>query len=245
MSTLNGAFIRAYQRQSESPGPHASFIEAAPPARMERFTWPDTCECLLAAAAEPFAALAAELVNFTLLGPKSVWVTGCRRGEGRTTLALTLARQWSRLGRRVLLVDADFDRPRLAQSLGMTVAAGLAEVVSGKITFSEAVVEAADGTALLLLGGAPIVEQLDQAPDWLPADRQSFLRRFDCICFDAGPLACPPGPMTKVLLGAGAMLDAALVVRDVRHTVVAECERLAAQLARAGVGRWHLVENFT
>jgi Mrp family chromosome partitioning ATPase len=212
---------------------------------MGRFTWPESCERLLAAAAEPIAALAAELVNFTLLGPKSVWVTGCRRGEGRTTLALTLARQWSRLGRRVLLVDADFDRPRLAQSLGMTVAAGLAEVVSGKITFSEAVVEAADGTALLLLGGAPIVEQLDQAPDWLPADRQSFLRRFDCICFDAGPLACPPGPMTKVLLGAGAMLDAALVVRDVRHTVVAECERLAAQLARAGVGRWHLVENFT
>jgi hypothetical protein len=51
--------------------------------------------------------------------------------------------------------------------------------------------------------------------------------------------------MTKVLLGAGATLDAALVVRDVRHTVVAECERLAAQLARAGVARWHLVENFT
>jgi uncharacterized protein YkwD len=45
-------------------------------------------------------------------------------------------------------------------------------------------------------------------------------------------------------LGNPAVLDAAVVVRDARHTAF-ESDTLVQRLTQAGVRRWHLVENFT
>jgi Mrp family chromosome partitioning ATPase len=245
MSALNRAIIKAYQRHSESPGPHASFADATPPLRGKRLVWPDACEGLLATAGEAVGALASQLADFSLLGANSVLVTGCRRGEGRTTLALTLARHWSSQGRRVLVVDADLERPGLAASLGVPTAAGIAALVSGKTALSEILLESNHGPVILPLGLSLAAHQLEQVPDRFVAQREMLLRRFDCICFDAGPLACPPGPVINWLLGGGTTVDTALVIRDTRNTNASEGDRLGRQLVRAGVARWHHVENFT
>ena len=52
---------------------------------------------------------------------KSVAFTSCQPGEGKSTIALSLARQQARCGRRVVLIDADFAMSRLAGNTGLSV----------------------------------------------------------------------------------------------------------------------------
>ncbi|HVC93218.1 MAG TPA: hypothetical protein VND64_05975 [Pirellulales bacterium] len=247
MSTLNRAFIKAYQSNSAAPAPHVAFpavVETPPIRTRQSIAWPETCESLLATAGTRLAALAAELVDFSLLGPKALLITGFRRGEGRTTLLLALARHWSNQGRKALLVDADCQRPQLAERSGVSVAAGWDDVLSGKVSLDQAVVETIDGTALLALRGPVAAGHLQLAGVQPASQPDALLRQFDCVCFDAGPMAAGAGPVADRLLGTQAVLDAAVVVRDARRTPL-ESDSLVRRLAQAGVRRWHLVENFT
>ena len=54
-----------------------------------------------------------------LRGQKRLAITGVARGEGRTTIALTLARKLSHSGKRILVVDADMVYPQLSDSVGL------------------------------------------------------------------------------------------------------------------------------
>jgi Mrp family chromosome partitioning ATPase len=247
MSTLNRAFIKAYQMNPVAPAPHFAFtaeVETPPIQKRQQIVWPEMCESLLATAGTPLAALAAELVDFSLLGPKALLITGFRRGEGRTTLLLALARHWSNQGRKALLVDADCQRPQLPEHLGVTVASGWDDVLSGKVSLDQALVETMDGIALLALRGPVATEHLQPAGARSPSQPDLLLRQFDCVCFDAGPMATGAGRVADRLLGTPAVLDAAVVVRDSRHKSL-ESDTLVRRLAQAGVRRWHLVENFT
>jgi Mrp family chromosome partitioning ATPase len=248
MSTLNRAFIKAYQRDSGPPQPHVSFPKAAesPSIRIrQQIVWSETCNLLFATAADRLAALAAELVDFSLLGPKTLLVTGLRRGEGRTTLLLALARHWSNQGRKTLLVDADCQRPQLAERLGLSPAAGWDDALTGGGSLAEALVETTEGIAILPLRGPVAAERLRRSGDQSPSQGDVFVRQYDCVCFDAGPLATGAGPLADRLLGTSAVLDAAIVVRDARQTLELESDTLVRRLAQAGVCHWHLVENFT
>ncbi len=247
MSTLNQAFIKAYQRNPVAPAPHTVFptdVETPTIHKRQQIVWPETCESLLATAGAGLASLAADLVDFSLLGPKALLITGLRRGEGRTTLLLALARHWSNQGRKALLVDADFQRPQLAEYLGVTVVSGWDDVLSGKASLDQALVETMDGIALLALRGPVAVEHLQPAGVKSPSQPDMLVRQFDCVCCDAGPLATGAGGVADRLLGIPARLDAAVVVRDARHKSL-ESDTLVRRLAQAGVRRWHLIENFT
>jgi Mrp family chromosome partitioning ATPase len=65
-------------------------------------------------------------------GRALVPVTGLRVGEGRSALALDLARRLAGLGARTLLVDADLRRPSLHSRLGVANERGLADVLEGR-----------------------------------------------------------------------------------------------------------------
>jgi succinoglycan biosynthesis transport protein ExoP len=72
--------------------------------------------------------------------PKVVMVTSSVPGEGKTTFCLSLARTLARTGNRILLIDADMRRSRVASAVGIKhVTGGLAAILSGEKTFSETV----------------------------------------------------------------------------------------------------------
>jgi Mrp family chromosome partitioning ATPase len=73
-------------------------------------------------------------------GAASIAVASVARGEGRTTLAVLTAAYAAAVapGRRVLLVDADFENGRLGQTLGLPDAApGFGELLAGSATAEE------------------------------------------------------------------------------------------------------------
>src|SRR5262249_18263019 len=56
---------------------------------------------------------------------RSLFVTSAAAGEGKSTTALSLARNFAELGLSVLLIDADLRRPRLHVLLGTSSEVGL------------------------------------------------------------------------------------------------------------------------
>ena len=85
-------------------------------------------------ALEPFRRLRTEVVMRLqdAPGPKIVAVLGALYGEGRSTVAVNLARVLAMEGHRVLLFDADLRRPRLAALLAEGEGPGLEEYLLGE-----------------------------------------------------------------------------------------------------------------
>ena len=70
--------------------------------------------------------------------PKVIAVTSTVPSEGKTMLALNLARIAAVSGQRVLFIDADLRRPRMHKSLGISNERSLIEVLNGETPLNEA-----------------------------------------------------------------------------------------------------------
>jgi capsular exopolysaccharide synthesis family protein len=70
--------------------------------------------------------------------PKTLLITSAGPGEGKSTAALTLARNFAQLGKSVLLIEADLRNPSLHRTLGLEGRnIGLSNLLSGACTLSE------------------------------------------------------------------------------------------------------------
>jgi exopolysaccharide transport family protein len=70
---------------------------------------------------------------------KAILITSALPGEGKSTIAVNLARAAALCGDRVLLIDADLRRPSVASNLGFAPAPGLADVLAGEADLHRAV----------------------------------------------------------------------------------------------------------
>ena len=74
-------------------------------------------------------------------------------GEGKSTSAMTLARNFAQLGKRVLLIEADLRNPSLQRTLKQVSDKGLSNLLAGNGTLEEAVVAGDPGEPDVLLAG--------------------------------------------------------------------------------------------
>ncbi|NUQ62832.1 MAG: polysaccharide biosynthesis tyrosine autokinase [Pirellulales bacterium] len=74
--------------------------------------------------------------------PKPViQITSPNRGDGKSTVSANLAVSMAQLGRRVVLVDADFRRPSLHKVFGVSSETGILSVLAGLTDLSDAIQE--------------------------------------------------------------------------------------------------------
>jgi Mrp family chromosome partitioning ATPase len=211
-----------------------------PAFEVERFDWPATVTSLLERGPE-IARLISELLPD---GRGTLLVTGCRRGEGRTSVALLLARHLAKRGARVAIVDADFHRPQLAARLGMALEAGWEESLSGGLPPGETAVESlADGLTVLPLRRPVSATTLYDGSARVKTLIEQWQKEFDVVCIDAGPLAESDSALHETWLGE-TQTTAAVVVRDVRHCRLEQTHAIGRKLVQRGVSRWAIVENF-
>jgi Mrp family chromosome partitioning ATPase len=160
-----------------------------------------------------------------------VAVTSPGAREGKTTLALALARLAGLSGRRVLLIDGAANQASLHSALGMTTRPGLAECLTGRNSL-EAVIEIDPPSGShILLAGEERPRKLFRRP--ATAD---FLRAlagiYDLVIVDTEPVLSS----TRGAALAGFADDIVLVVRY-RETRRSKVRVALRKLRRAGAAR--------
>lgn len=224
--------------------PPPSAAPARPPVwEVDRFHWPRTCQKLLADEDGSLAEAGEKLVAAVRDGMRVLAITGTRRGEGRSTLALCLARVAAGAGLNVVLMDGDFARPQLASKLGLQVACGWQDAALGTIPLSEtAILSREDALTLMPLTSGPATRSLSLADPRVTATLRAAAATFELVVLDLGPIA--PGEMLALPPGEPCPLDAAIVVRDTRLTDLAESQAVGRMLQAAGIDAVGIAENF-
>jgi succinoglycan biosynthesis transport protein ExoP len=119
--------------------------------------------------------------------PRVILVTSSIAGEGKSTLAQSLANSWAKSGEKVLLIDADLRHPSTSKSFRVERLDGLVEILSGAAAIEETVSEQ-NGLAIL-----PAGRKSQNPTDLLGSDRMKRLMenlrtRYDHIVIDAPPV---------------------------------------------------------
>lgn len=156
---------------------------------------------------------------------KVIQITSGQPSEGKSTTALALARDFARIGRRVLLIDGDLRNPSLHRLLGEKNKIGMMDVLMNRVTMDEAIRPAGnDGLHVMTLGPIPPnpVQILsgNLVPDLLDKLRDAY----DVVLVDSAPVM--------------GLADAPMLSRLADFTVlIAEAGRAHYGQARAAVRR--------
>ncbi len=226
---------------AESPAPPAF----KPAWQVERFTWPRVCRRLMARAAEEFDRLADALLAANARGQKVLAMAACCRGEGATTLLLCAARRLAERGVKLVLVNADLARPRLAKRLGVEMQSGWNETPDHDATFlANAVIEAAANNLALSAIREPKDEQARGDCSRLAPSLDILKGHYEMVLVDLGPLENTESLGDYFGQTVGGKIDGVLLVHNPRITSEARLANVEEQLTAAGVPLAGLIENF-
>ncbi len=161
-------------------------------------------------ARERYRTLAVRLINMAARRKlKTLLVTSAREGEGKTTVATSLAWVMAKpVERRVLLIDADLSHPSIARRLGVTSERGWLDLLEGRAELKDAALRI-DPNGLYLLTpsssfngsasrdytemGRAEIQERNLYADVLTSRRiedllEDFEQRFDFVIIDAPPI---------------------------------------------------------
>jgi polysaccharide biosynthesis transport protein len=121
--------------------------------------------------------------------PRVVLVTSALPGEGKSTMAMSLAQMVAGYGQRVVLIDGDLRRPALHRMAGIPQKPGLIEWLLNRASL-EHVIRPAGPTGLDLMP-AGALPQLP--PNLLSSDRfrqllRGLMERYDMVILDSAPV---------------------------------------------------------
>ena len=172
--------------------------------------------------------------------PQIVVVTSAVAGEGKTTSACNLAITMAQSGQRVVLVECDLRRPRVANYLEITGAVGLTNVLTGQVPLADALIEWNRGQLSVLTSGLlpPNPSEL-LGSQQMAALLEQLRADFDSVIIDAPPLL----PVTDGAVIAHAADGALLLVRHGR-TTTEQVTRAREILDQAGASLLGAVVNF-
>jgi succinoglycan biosynthesis transport protein ExoP len=88
-------------------------------------------------------------------GAKTILITSCVPGEGKTTLTSNLAAAFAQHNKRVIIVEADMRRPRMLHVLEVPSDVGLSNVLTATATCEEAIVHGVQLPTLDILPAGP------------------------------------------------------------------------------------------
>ncbi|MEC4807106.1 MAG: polysaccharide biosynthesis tyrosine autokinase [Jaaginema sp. PMC 1080.18] len=133
--------------------------------------------------------------NISLLGSKqrpvrSLVVGSATPDDGKSTIALELAKTAASIGQRVLLVDADLRRPQMHLRLGLSNERGLSDAIQSDLSLNDVIQQAPTQSNLFVLSGGqvssdPIKLLSSQKIAHLMEQFQGF---FDLVIYNTPPL---------------------------------------------------------
>lgn len=150
--------------------------------------------------------------------------------EGKSTIAIAIARSQGMLGRRVLLIDTDFRRSQVAKILGLRQSPGLIDLMSGTATFEDVLqVDPASSVNVIVAGEFGSLAYDLLASGKLRETVKAFRNSYEFVFADSPPIL--------------SLSDASLVANAVDQTIlVVRWNRTRRQVVRYAVNQMLSVE---
>jgi capsular exopolysaccharide synthesis family protein len=151
--------------------------------------------------------------------PTSIAFVSSEPGEGKTTIALSMARLLAKAGRRVLLVDADLHRSTIVKTLRLDPDRGLAQLITGSAALEDVVQRDPESAADIVVGGGSAGRGSELLTTGaLAATLATMERHYDHVLIDSPPLIAVSD--AQVLVGAAAATVLIVAWGDTRREVV-------------------------
>ena len=161
---------------------------------------------------EGYNSLRSALLYSTSSGlPKSLLVTSSQPSEGKSTTSLAIANGIARLGRTVVLIDADLRRPTLHRALpsaSRSNSVGLSSLLTSQNSISE-VLQDSDQPHLKIITSGPIPPSPTEllSSNHLRAVLDELEQLFDVIILDSPPvLGLADAPLMSTLVDGVVMI---------------------------------------
>ncbi|OUW84383.1 MAG: hypothetical protein CBD74_04450 [Saprospirales bacterium TMED214] len=185
-----------------------------------------------------FQQIAERMSDAINSGLNSVIVTSTQSGEGRSSVAIGLALAAAAAGKRVALVDANLELPKLADELRLELQSGWVDTIRAGLPIKEVAVHAVeDGVTLIPLmptkgknaaTGYELVQMVDLLKD-----------KFELIIIDG------PTSESNEIHQCASAVDSAIIVRDMTRTDTLAIHDFSCRLRESGIQGVGVVENFT
>jgi Mrp family chromosome partitioning ATPase len=204
-----------------------------PLLQVDRVVWRGIHDRLQTTATAAIDQITDRLLSLCASGSNILGMASCASGEGVTTMVLAVAQKLVSQGRKIVLVDANWSNPQLAQTLRLLPRYGWEDALCGGLPLEEIVIESlADGLAVLPARKRP-ARAIAQAQ--VAASLDILAREFDVVLVDLGPLVQVENEDSSSH-NVVARMDAVILVQNVRVTTpdrLAEvCRRLVASNLR-------------
>ncbi|HEY2893658.1 MAG TPA: P-loop NTPase [Pirellulales bacterium] len=212
---------------------------------VESLAWPANCDRLVARAKPAWTAFSGQVLRNAERGQNVIAITSTVRGEGRTTICLTLAREIAAQGKRCALVDADFEHPALADSCGVASQIGWNQLLQADdVPLGEVMIESlADHITLLPWHGSrPNAAALGSSR--VANAFAELTEQFDLVLVDVMPAVNRAGAVELGRLAKAIPFDAMYVVRDARWTLDGQVSDCVTELRLADLPVAGIIENF-
>ncbi|MBL8808866.1 MAG: polysaccharide biosynthesis tyrosine autokinase [Planctomycetaceae bacterium] len=146
---------------------------------------------------------------------KVLQVTSPAAGDGKSTLAINLATSLAQSGKRTVLVEADFRRPKVHKLTGVANEVGFADVLRGELTLPEVVQNTyVPDFFVIPCGKRPKNPAELLAKAEFSAELEKLRDMFDYVIVDTPPVLAVTDPC-----GVAAQVDGTIVcMRLSRHT---------------------------
>ena len=250
-ATLPGAASNSSARaplssfSAQLAGVSAPSASPRPALEIDAVRWPAICQQVVARCPDRFASLVEQLRGEVASGTRTLAITGMQRREGRTTLALCLARQLAAAGIKVALVDADFANPKLANQLSIGVHRGWEAVLCGEESPWDVMIESlADRISILPLGAPATAEEVSIGNYRIAATLNELAENYDLVLIDAGCIGADESA-SQWLFEPNVGIQATILAYDARRSAAGQVAAGCLQIAQAGLRQLGLAEIFT
>ena len=210
---------------------------------VDAFRWPEVSQELIGEESLAIDRLGNNALKLMTGVQNRLVVTGTNRGEGVTTIAVSLAQWAASLGHRVLLIDGDLERAGLTEMVGLDGAISWTQVANKQCKIGESLVLGKESGIYVM----PLAKVNNRAN--FPSDLFNELGKaietisdcFNLVIIDVGPSRQLTRETNRIdLLG-----DATMLIQDVSRTLPEDFEKNKSHLLGYGISKMLVAENFT